>query len=134
MVIRKPEYLDKREIDKIYNEFFSNNEYPDFFNKEIFPCPFVVTDDNNEKVILAGGVKQVAEVVVVSDQNLSKRTRFDALLQALGSSIFITQGMQHHQIHVFVNNDEKYVKTLQKFGFKLIDAKLLVLDFGESHG
>ena len=133
MKIRELHYRDKKEIDRIYNEFFDNNEYPDFFNSRIFPCPFVVTDDD-EKIILAGGVKLIAEAVVVSDQSLSKRARFDALFQALGSSIFIAQGMEHHQVHAFVNNDEKYVRTLQRFGFKLIDAKLLVLDFGESHG
>lgn len=134
MIIREPHYSDKSEIDRIYKEFFDGNEYPDFFNKDMFPCPFVVTNEEDTKVLLAGGVKLIAEAVVVSDQSLSKRVRFDALLQALGSTIFITQGMKHHQVHVFVNNDEKYVKTLQRFGFKLIDAKLLVLDFGESHG
>jgi hypothetical protein len=133
VIIREPKYFDKPDINKIYLEYFGNNEYPDFFNRDIFPCPFVVTDDN-DKLILAGGVKLIAEAVVVSDQSQSKRVRFDALLQALGSTIFIAQGMQHQQIHVFVNNDEKYVRTLQRFGFKLIDAKLLVLDFGESHG
>jgi hypothetical protein len=133
MIIREPRPLDKAEIDRIYNRFFSENEYPDFFNKDIFPCPFVVTEEDGT-LILAGGVRLIAEAVVVSDQDVPKRTRFDALLQALGSTIFIAQGMQHKQIYVFVNNDEKYVKTLQRFGFKTIDAKLLVLDFGDSHG
>jgi hypothetical protein len=133
MIIREPKWSDKPEIDNIYNEFFSHNEYPDFFNKNVFPCPFVVTDDDG-KLILAGGVKLIAEAVVVSDQSVPKRERLEALLQALGSTIFIAQGMQHRQMHVFVNNDEKYVNTLQRFGFKLIDAKLLVLDFGDSHG
>jgi hypothetical protein len=133
MIIREPKPEDKEEIDSIYNAFFDHLEYPDFFNRDIFPCPFVVTDDEG-KIILAGGVKQIAEVVVLSDQDLGKRTRFDALLQALGSTIFIAQGMKHHQIYVFVQGNEKYVKTLQKFDFKPLDAKVLVLDFGDSNG
>ena len=134
MIIREPHISDKIEIDRIYKEFFDSNEYPNFLDKEVFPCAFVVTNEEDTKVLLAGGVKLVAEAVVVSDQSLSKRERFDALLQALGSITFIAQGMKHKQIHVFVNNDEKYVRILQRFGFKLLDAKLLVLDFEESNG
>jgi len=134
MIIREPHFSDKLEIDRIYKEFFDSNEYPNFLDKKVFPCSFVVTNEEDTKVLLAGGVKLIAEAVVVSDQSLSKRERFDALLQALGSAIFIAQGMKHKQIHVFVNNDEKYVRILQRFGFKLLDAKLLILDFGESNG
>jgi len=137
MEIREPRFSDKKEIDKIYNEFYSNNEYPDFFSTKghsKFQCSFVVTDDDSNKIILAGGIKTIAEAVVVTDKNLSPKVRLDALLQALGSTIFIAQGMKYRQIHAFVSNDDKYVRILQKFGFELIDAKLLVLNFGESHG
>ena len=137
MTIREPQWLDKSEIDRIYNQYYSNNEYPDFFTAKEhnkFQCSFVVTDDDSDKIILAGGVKTIAEAVVVTDKSLPTRVRLDGLLQALGSTIFISQGMKYRQMHVFVNNDEKYVKVLQRFGFKLMDAKLLILDFGEPNG
>lgn len=133
MIIRSPDYRDKPDIDRLYKKFFANNEYPDFLNEAIFPCPFVVTD-NDENIILAGGVKPIAEAIIVSDQEQPVRVRFEALLQALGSTVTIARGMRFQQIHAFVNNDEKYVRALQKFGFRLIDAKLLILDFGEIHG
>lgn len=133
MIIRESRLLDKPKIDKIYNEFYSNNEYPDFNSKD-FQCSFVVTDDINDKIIVAGGIKTIAEAVFLTDKNLSPRVRLEALLQGLGSSIFIAQGMKYRQIHAFVNNDERYVNILKKFGFKLIDAKLLILDFGEPNG
>lgn len=136
MKIREPLLSDKKEVDRIYNEFYSGNEYPEFFSSKEhskFQCSFVVTEDDN-KVILAGGIKTIAEAVVVTDKNWSVRVRQEALLQAMGSAIFIAQGMKYGQIHVFVNNDEKYVNHLQRFGFKLIDAKLLILNLGESHG
>lgn len=138
MIIRQPVWLDKPQIDRIYNEFYSDNEYPDFFTAKEhnkFQCSFVVTEeDSPNKIILAGGVKTIAEAVLVTDKNLSARTRFEALLQAFGSTVFISQEMKYRQMHVFVNNDEKYVKALQKFGFRLVDAKLLILDFGDSNG
>lgn len=137
MIIRPPRLLDKQEIDRIYNEFYSNNEYPNFFEspgENKFQCSFVITEDNSDKIILAGGIKTIAEAVVVTDKNLPTKTRLDGLLQALGSSIFIAQGMKFRQVHAFVNNDDKYAKMLQRFGFKLIDAKLLILNFGEPNG
>lgn len=137
MIIREPRYLDKQEIDRIYNEFYSNNEYPDFFTAKEhnkFQCSFVVTDDDSDKIIVAGGVKTIAEAVVITDKNQPVRIRQEALLQALGSTIFIAQGMRYQQIHAFVNNDKKYAQHLHKFGFKPIDAKLLILNFGEPHG
>lgn len=137
MIIREPRRFDKLEIDRIYNKFYSANEYPDFFNPKEdtkFQGSFVVTDGESEKIIVAGGVKTIAEAVFVTDKDLSPKVRLDALLQGLGSSIVIAQGMKYNQIHAFVNNDERYVGILQKFGFKLIDAKLLVLDFGEHNG
>lgn len=137
MIIRQPTLSDKTQIDRIYNEFYSGNEYPDLFTQEEphkFKCSFVVTDDDPNKIVLAGGVKTIAEAVIVTDKNQSTRTRFNALLQALGSSIFITQAMKYKQIHAFVNNDDKYVSALQKFGFKVLPDKLLILDFGEPNG
>jgi hypothetical protein len=130
MIIRVPHLSDKQEIDRLYTKFFSKNEYPDFLNS--FQCSFVVADGHG--IILAGGVKLIAEAVVVTDQERPVRVRQEALIQALGSSIFIAEGMKFRQIHAFVNNDEEYARHLQKFGFKLIDAKLLMLDFGETHG
>lgn len=134
MKIRKLTWSDKPKIDRIYNQFYSNNEYPNFLEDDKFQSSFVVTDDDSEKIIVAGGVKTITEAVFITDKNLSPRIRLEALLQGLGSTIFLTQGMKYGQVHAFVNNDEGYVKVLQEFGFKLIDAKLLVLDFGESNG
>lgn len=132
MIIRKLQWEDRPEINRIYKEFYSNNEYPEFF----FDClsnAFVVTEDSG-RIIVAGGVKNIAEAVFVTDKSIPPSDRLDALLQGLGSTISIVRDMRHNQVHAFVNNDEKYVNTLKKFGFKLIDAKLLVLDFGEPNG
>lgn len=133
MIVRSMRRTDRVQADRIYNAFFSDNEYPDFFDRGVFECPFVIAN-NDDKVIVAGGVKTIVEAVVVSDQDISSTVRLDALIQALGSVITIANDMKRKQVHVFVHDDENYVKVLQKFGFKLLDAKVLVLDLGESHG
>jgi hypothetical protein len=132
MEVREVRLNDKIEIDKIYHAYWNHNEYPDFFNRRVFPCSFVVTDEN--EIILAGGIKIIAEAIVITDRGFSTRDRQEALLQAMGSSVLVAKDLGFKQIHAFVNNDEYYVKHLQKFGFKLINAKLLILDVGESDG
>lgn len=130
MKIREFRESDKIDIDKLHNTYFKDNEYPDF---DKLKSPFVVTNDE-DRVILACGIKLLGEVIVVSDKDLPVKTRLDALLQVLGSSIFICSALGQKELYAFVNNDEGYIKVLQKYGFKLIDAKLLVLDFGDFHG
>lgn len=136
MIIRPVSWLDKPEIDRIYNEWYSGNEYPPFWEQQDpnkFQCSFVVTQDK-DKIIVAGGVKLIAEVIFLTDKDQPVRVRFDALLQALGSSIIIAQGMKYGQLHAFVNKDEQYVKHMKKFGFKNLDAEVLMIDFGEGNG
>jgi hypothetical protein len=129
MNIREYHLIDKREVDEIYNEFYHNNEYPDF-GSNTFHRSFVVTDDD-DKIVLAAGVKTIAEAIALTDRNRSVRVRQEALLQALGSTIFIASAAKFGQVHAFVRNeDEGYIKHLQKYGFRLLDAKVLVLDIG----
>ena len=130
MIIREVKLIDRVWIDEMYGKHFSNNEYPDFFDGS-FLCPFIIADDKSQDILLAGGIKILAEVAIVTDKDKPVRRRMDALLQALGSSITIAKDMGHRQIYVFVNNDDQYVKHLQKYNFKLIDAKLLVLNLGD---
>ncbi len=136
MIISPVSWLDKPEIDRIYQNWYPNNEYPPFWEKcdsSRFQCSFTVKKENQE-IVVAGGVKLIAEVVFLTNKDLPIRTRFDGLLQALGSSIVIAQGMKYGQLHAFVNNDEQYVKHMKKFGFKNLEAEILMLDFGEGNG
>ena len=136
MIISPVGWTDKAEIDRIYQNWYSNNEYPPFWDKSDssrFHCSFTVKKENQE-IVVAGGVKLIAEVVFITNKDLPVKTRFDGLLQALGSSIVIAQGMKYGQLHAFVNNDEQYVKHMKKFGFKNLEAEVLMLDFGEGNG
>ena len=128
MIIRKAKPADKEWVSEMHNKFFNSNEPIDLFDGS-FSCPFVIEEDG--EIVLAGGVKTLAEVAIVTDRNKNIRTRVTALLQALGSSITIAREMNQQCIYAFVNDDDQYVKHLQKYNFKLIDAKLLVLNLGD---
>lgn len=132
MKIRVLRESDKSDVNRIYNEFYMFNEYPNFFSREYLQ-PFAITDDN-DKVIIAGGIKYLPEIVLVTDKSIPVRTRYEALLQAMGSAVTIAADIGHKKIYAFVNNDEKYVEILKKHHFQLIDAKLLVLNLGEQDG
>lgn len=136
MIISPVSMSDKADIDRIYNKWYSQNEYPPFWERSDsnkFQCSFTVKQKNGE-LIVAGGVKLIAEVIFLTDKDQPVKTRFEALLQALGSSIIIAQGMKYQHLHAFVNGDEQYVKHMKKFGFKDLNANLLMLDFGEGNG
>lgn len=132
MNIRTATWSDQPKIDELHKKYFNHLQYPQFLNKDKFKCPFVVHED--DKIILAGGVQTLAEAVVVTDQSLPVRVRQEALLQAMGSTVHIALALGFKEVYAFVANDEHYVKHLQKFGFKLMDAKLLVLDLGVANG
>lgn len=125
MKIRQPELPDRPEIDRIHHAYFKANEYP--------KCLFVVADDD-DKLVVAGGVKTIAEFAVVSDQARSVKVRQEALLHALGAAILIANDMKFKQLHAFVDANSSFVNHLKRYGFKLIDAKVLVLDLGDSNG
>lgn len=130
--IRDMLWSDRPQVMEIYYKYFNHTEYPNFLDSNEFKCPFIVESDN--KIALAGGVKLIAEAVVVTDQNQSVKVRQEALLQAMGSIVHIATDIGHRQVYAFVANDEQYIKHLQKYGFRLMDAKLLVLDLGEKNG
>lgn len=131
MKIREYRESDKADVNRLYHEYYMLNEYPSYLNGK-YKSPFAITNDE-DRIILAGGVKNLVEVCLTTDKSLPVKTRLDALLQALGSSIFIASEMGHKEMYAFITHDETYVKTLQRYGFKLIDAKLLVLNFGDFH-
>ena len=129
-MIRELKGSDTQEANNIYRRFYSGNEYPNF---QKLNQPFVVTNNDNE-IVVVGGLKLIAEAVFVTDRRHPVRVRLNALIQALGSTIFIARELGHDQIHAFVNNDETYVKAMKRYGFAELNAKLLVLNCGESDG
>jgi hypothetical protein len=96
--------------DKYYSEF--NN--PDFMDLE-FSTAFTVLNDKGE-IILGGGVKRIAETVLVTDKSKNIHEIGDALLQALKISKWAASQMDVKWLHAFVK-DDAYARHLVKHGF-----------------
>lgn len=119
----KPEDLTVlREIHKQYYE--DEFEFPDF--EQHFLCAYIITDDDNN-IITAGGLRQIPEIVLITDKRQSIRDRREALLEVLQANMFIADKYKHTQLHAFIQEDG-WCYHLEKVGFRLTKGKSLVLD------
>jgi hypothetical protein len=114
MIIRNYQDSDLEQLkiihERYYKEEFSISEfYQNFLNL------FSVVED--DKIISVGGVRLIAESVIVTDKGYSARQRREALLMMLQSQTFITGRNNYHQLHAFIQ-DKNWEKQLLEYGFK----------------
>jgi hypothetical protein len=125
MNIRVMNPADLFELKEIHSEFFSNEfEFPNFFNN--FLSSFVVTDENG-RIITGGGVRLIAESIIITDKDYPIEPRRKALFEMLAASAFTASSRDFRQIHAFIQ-DEKWLNHLKRKGFKETVGKSLVLN------
>jgi hypothetical protein len=116
--------IEKRAKDiheKFYKEEFS---FPGFGNIN-FPAFGLVNDSN--KLITVGGVRPIAEMILLTDKETSTRARFYALQEALNFGKYLTRAKGLDQLHAFVQEDQ-WANQLRKYGFVDCIGKALVTD------
>jgi hypothetical protein len=114
ITIRPLTDTDMPELGRIHEQYedeFSILE----FNSQTYISKFIVCDDNIPVSI--GGIRNIAELVAVTDKNLSARMRRDALVRMLDASSFIANKSGHESIHVFVQNKD-WEQQLTRRGFR----------------
>ena len=123
--IREFRAEDVEDIRKIHSQFYQNEfELPDFLHN--FICAFTVHDDNNS-IICVGGVRNIAESIIITNKDYNTRHRVNALYQILDASEFVARASQHKELHAFVQ-DLTWAHHLRKVGFLPIKGKGLVLE------
>ena len=117
---------DVEKIRIIHQKYFSDLEFPDFFNG--FMCAFSIKDDK-DNLIVGGGVRLIAESILFTDKQFDVKTRISALLEALQISTYVCKNTSPNlnQLHAFVS-DDVWSKQLQLHGFRLMTSKSLILD------
>lgn len=98
-------------------------DFPDFLTG--FLCAFVV--EQNDNIICAGGVRNLAEVVLVTDKDFSVRDRRSSLYTVLDASLFIAGKKGHDSIHAFIT-DEVWLEQLTRIGFHNVKGKALIME------
>ncbi len=125
MRIRSLQLEDLSEIEDIHKRFFADEfPIPNFTDK--FFGSFVITDDN-DGILVAGGVRPITECVIVTDKSRNHSLLGKALLEAIQVSGFISRRHGFIELHAFVQ-DEKFAKHLVKHEFRQTVGKSFVLD------
>ena len=114
MIIRNFQDSDLEQLkiihERYYKEEFSLGEF-----QQNFLGLFSAIE--NDKLICVGGVRTIAESIMVTDKSFSVRQRRDVLLKMLQTQSFITGRSGYNQLHAFVQN-ESWENQLISYGFK----------------
>jgi len=115
---------DYTKLKEIHEKFYKDEFIlPDFINNYLLG--FVVEEHGN--IITIGGIRTIAEVILVTDKSQSVRVRRDSLLEALRVAVLTARNNKFDQIHAFIQ-DPKWKRHLEKVGFHETKGTALVLE------
>src|SRR5215471_7998007 len=123
MNIRLMKEQDKLELRKIWDEFYSK-EFP-FSSFNNFVSAFTV--ENEGKIITAGGIRPIAESVIITDKNFSVKERRAALYIMLQAQLYAAGNHRFEHLHAFIQ-DESWQLCLERIGFRESKGKCLILE------
>jgi len=113
VIIRVAQQSDMEVVKQIHAKFFADEfEFPNFMS---MLAAFVVEEDG--EIVSIGGIRPIAESIIVTNKKFSPRDRRTALLLLLQASLFATDKFNFDQLHAFVQ-DEKWLKQLVQYGFQ----------------
>jgi len=114
---------DIEQLKAIHERFYKNEfDFPDFYDK--FLCAFTVLE--NEHIICSGGVRTIAESVIITNKEFDIASKREALYKMLEASLFTIGKCNYNELHAFIQ-DEKWLRHLLKVGFKSTKGDSLVL-------
>lgn len=124
MIIRNYQDNDLEQLKVIHERYYKDEFSISEFYQKFIGC-FVVIE--NDKMICAGGVRPIAESVIVTDKSFSARQRRDALLQMLQAHTFVSNRNDFKQLHAFIQ-DPLWKAQLLDYGFKECKGNALVIE------
>jgi len=105
---------DQAELDALHEKYYKDDFEPTAFDSN-FISSFVIRD-KNKRLVMGGGVRPIAETILVTDKSVNPHVLGDALLEALAFSKHTCRLYRIDFLHAFVK-DEAYAKHLIKHGF-----------------
>jgi hypothetical protein len=123
MIIRPMTHSDALHLEELSEVYYPEFNAPEFEDNYFGKFTIVKSDGT---IILGGGLRYLAEVVLVTDKSQNKHLVGDALIKALGHSINEAKKRNIDFLHAFVK-DEKYQKHLISHGFEPRDGQALSL-------
>ena len=124
MTIRTYYPADLSQLSQIHQKFYADEFHlADFFNH---PFTQVVVEEDG-KIICAASIREILELVAITNKDFSPRIRRAALLNILQSAMFTAARTNFNQLHAFIQ-DNKWKSQLEKYGFKPTKGQALVLN------
>jgi len=110
-------------LREIWKKHFQNEfDFPKFLD---FNLQYIIENDEQE-IITAGGIKLIAEAILVTDKDKGIFTRYRALRLAHDMNKYFCQETGHNQVHTFIQ-DPVYKELLTKHhGFTFTRGEALV--------
>ena len=122
--IRSINANDFRQIEEIHKQFYADQfTLPDFIKNYI--CAFVIEDEG--EILVAGGVRAIAESVIMTNKNTDIKGRREALYNMLTAVAHVTKLAEYDQVHAFIQ-DDKWKHHLINVGFRPTKGQALYLD------
>jgi DNA-directed RNA polymerase subunit N (RpoN/RPB10) len=113
MNIRAMTIQDMDSVNELHDKFFGHQFDKTDFMKN-FLNAFVI--ENEGSIVMAGGVRPIAEAILVTDKEANPHTLGKALLEALEVSRYTCRRFNIEFLHAFVK-DHRYEKHLIAHGF-----------------
>jgi hypothetical protein len=123
MTIRALTPDDLKEVERIHSLYFSKESTLLDFMK--FVCAFVIEDEQG--IILAGGIRDIPESVAVTDLSRSPRDRIKAIYQLIDASTFVCKNMGYDQIYAW-SQTPKWTNRLKRMGLREPQGHSLIYD------
>src|SRR4029077_13259256 len=113
-MIRAIEQNDFGTIHEIWKKYYETQfPFPDFMN---YLCAFVVCDDQN-RIVTAGGIKLMAEALLITDKNMPLMTRSKAFREMRAALEFMARTRDFNNLYAFIKDDPSWSTILKRVGF-----------------
>lgn len=126
MKIRALASSDLETVKEIHDRYYSHEfDLPDFSTG--FYGAFAVINDA-EQIVAVGGVRPIAEAVVLTDKKYTTHERVKALKEVLTFSMLLCNEAHFTELHAFVQ-DQEWLNHLNKIGFESTKGLAVILKF-----
>ena len=114
MIIRQLETSDLDRIQKLHHKFYEEEyQFTKLFDNLL--GSFIIESGN--EIVCAGGVKTIAESILITNKDLELNIKLEGLNHALQINEFIARKSGFDQIHAFIKDDVAWRAWLKKAGF-----------------
>ena|SRR5215510_6628025 len=114
---------DKVQLRRIHEEFYKE-EFP-FSHFDNFQASFTVEKDG--RIVTAGGIRPLAEAIILTDKEFSTKERRAALHIMFQMQAFAAGKLGYSHLHAFVQ-DESWQHCLKKIGFREPKGNCLIVE------